>query len=140
LSASYAFTSSNANTASYVSSDIIGPKFIVPVTVKSSGAAVGWTTYNAWTDIPVGSKSVILEARGYGQSIFTMTEVLIRPSVGFAPEYYSLLALFINGGPFTDASAGQGVFPLDASGNFQYTFTVAPGLFGNIRLRIIGYY
>jgi hypothetical protein len=117
-----------------------GPKFISPRTVRSSGSAVGYTTYNAAPYVPAGATAAIID---YQYAISgpdggdVDAHVYVRRD-GSSPAYVMTRGRAAGSGDST-AGGGQITVPLSTSRTFQYTVQ-SPGFNGGLVIRLIGYY
>ena len=142
LSASYSFTSSNANTASYISVGSTGPKFFdngIPV----DDAFVSRTTpigFNAVTSgVPAGSTTVILQANVTSDFMYYG---YIRIRKNSSCGWFLLLNWTSTPSGIVGNHSGQGIFPLDSDGTFEYqVIQVLPvHIQGHWYINMLGYY
>ncbi len=146
----HAFTSSlsvnsiYADTASYISNDFYGPKFIVPIVIDSSTYAIDWTQYNCPTQyIPIGTKVIIVEAYSSNNGTNYPVFIEISPqSSTTSSAYYKVIGYRSAGSGGANTFAGQACGPCSSStsdsSSFYYRFT-APADYGSV-LSLIGYY
>jgi hypothetical protein len=142
--ASLAGTSSYANTASYISNAFYGPKFIVPIVIASSTAAIGWTKYNCPTQfIPIGTSVIIVDAYSSNGSTNAAGFVQISQQSSTTSSAAYIVTAYRTGGSGDSCTfGGQACGPCSSSnGNsssFYYTFTQPAD--GGTVIRLIGYY
>ena len=141
LSASYSVTAGTSLTASYILGGSTGPKFFdTAINVDSDNGVKTATSYNAVTlaGVPAGSTAVILDANFYTLIVSPQGFIQIRKNPS-TPSWLNLISWFTLGAVGLFGGAGQGTFPLETDGTFEYRVTQpTPG--GQWHLRIIGYY
>jgi hypothetical protein len=110
-----------------------------PVDIVSGAGSTGWTTYNASGSVPAGTRFVILEAevaQSGPDGGDVDSHIRIRSANG-QPSFILLRARNAGDGD-NSAWGGQGIFPVSASGSFDYIIE-APGFNGGYTVRLVGY-
>jgi hypothetical protein len=110
-----------------------------PVDFASGGASTSWTTYNAASFLPVGTRFVIVE----GEAAMSGpdggdNEAHIRFRSGAGQPSFILLKGRSAGQDDVVSWAGQGIFPVSSNRTFDYIIE-SPGFDGGYTLRIVGY-
>lgn len=143
--ASVAIQATAADTASYIASQAIGPKFITPYIIAStSSAAIPWVKFNCPTQlIPIGTSVIIVDAFSSNANVNTAGFVLVSKQAALtASAYYIVIGFETAGGGDVCTFGGQATAPCSSSisnsSSFYYTFTQPSD--GGTTLRLIGYY
>ncbi|CAF0728751.1 unnamed protein product [Rotaria sordida] len=110
-----------------------------PVDFASGGASTNWTTFNAASFIPVGTRFVIVEGEaGMSGPDSGDIEAHVRFRSSAGNPSFVLLKARSGGDGDVISCAGQGIFPVTSSRTFDY-IVEAPGFDGGYTLRIVGY-
>jgi len=146
ISSSYADQAAHADTASYISNTFYGPKFITPITIVSTTAAVPWTKYNCPVQhIPIGTRAVIVDASAANGGVNVSSWVQTSPDSSSVVSgiYYFVIGFQTGGGGDACNFAGQAATPCTSStaNSSSFYYKIGPwGSDGGCLVRLIGYY